>query len=478
MSDTQSSTAHDLELVIALVGRPNVGKSTLFNVLTKSRDALVADYPGLTRDRQYGRVKFKSSEIIVIDTGGLSGESEELDSHMEKQTRLAVDESDIILFMVDARDGLTPADEVIADSLRRTGKHVKLVVNKTDGLDVRTVASEFFSLGLGEPISIAASQNRGIQSMLSNVLETFEVDDAPVDDEDVGDLDGGEEDEKDKDKSVKVAIIGRPNVGKSTLVNRFLGEERVVVFDMPGTTRDSVFIPFERDGKKYTFIDTAGIRRKRAVHEAIEKFSIIKSMQAIERANVVIMMIDARTEIADQDLHLIGYVLEAGRALVLTINKWDGMDDYQKELIHKGIDKQLPFVRFAETFFISALHGSGVGKLYEAIDRAYASATKKYSTSDLTRLLEKAVQSHQPPLVNGRRIKLRYAHQGGMNPPRIIVHGNQISKVPAVYKRYLTNFFRKELNSVGTPIMIEFKGGDSNPFTSSKKKKVLRGQKR
>lgn len=480
MSDTQLASADTLELVIALVGRPNVGKSTLFNVLTKSRDALVADYPGLTRDRQYGRVKFRSSEIIVIDTGGLSGESEELDTHMEKQTRLAVDESDIILFMVDARDGLTPADEVIADSLRRTGKHVKLIVNKTDGLDARTVVSDFFSLGLGEPISIAASQNRGIQSMLSDVLDTFVVDDMTTADDEVSDLDDeqiGDEDDED-DKRVKVAIIGRPNVGKSTLVNRFLGEERVVVFDMPGTTRDSVFIPFERDGKKYTFIDTAGIRRKRAVHEAIEKFSVIKSMQAIERANVVIMMIDARTEIADQDLHLIGYVLEAGRALVLTINKWDGMDDYQKDLIHKGIDKQLPFVRFAETFFISALHGSGVGKLYEAIDRAYASATKKYSTSDLTRLLEKAVQSHQPPLVNGRRIKLRYAHQGGMNPPRIIVHGNQITKVPAVYKRYLTNFFRKELKSVGTPIMIEFKVSDSNPFISSKKKRVPRGQKK
>ena len=477
-------TPNSLELVVALVGRPNVGKSTLFNVLTKSRDALVADYPGLTRDRQYGRVPFNSSEIIVIDTGGLSGESEELDSHMEKQTRLAVDESDIILFMVDARDGLTPADEVIADSLRRTGKHVKLIVNKTDGLDARSVASEFFSLGLGEPIAIAASQNRGIQAMLSEVLETFEPV-LPATDEETTELDEtlveGEQDfdeEDDEEKRVKVAIIGRPNVGKSTLVNRFLGEERVVVYDMPGTTRDSVFIPFDRDGKKYTFIDTAGIRRKRAVHEAIEKFSVIKSMQAIERANVVIMMIDARTEIADQDLHLIGYVLEAGRALVLTINKWDGMDDYQKELIHKGIDKQLPFVRFAETFFISALHGSGVGKLYEAIDRAYASATKKYSTSDLTRLLEKAVQAHQPPLINGRRIKLRYAHQGGMNPPRIIVHGNQISKVPAVYKRYLTNFFRKELNSVGTPIMIEFKGSDSNPFRSSKKKNARDGRGR
>ncbi|PCI07569.1 MAG: ribosome biogenesis GTPase Der [Gammaproteobacteria bacterium] len=456
------------ELVIALVGRPNVGKSTLFNMLTRSRDALVADYPGLTRDRQYGRFHFKTAELIVIDTGGLSGESEELDSHMEKQTLLAVDESDIILFMVDARDGLTPADEVIAESLRRTGKIVKLIINKTDGLDARTVASEFFSLGLGEPISIAASQNRGIQAMLSSTLKSITIDEADFGEEqrETNDDDSNEE------KRVKVAIIGRPNVGKSTLVNRFLGEERVVVYDMPGTTRDSVFIPFDRDGKKYTFIDTAGIRRRRSVHEVIEKFSVIKAMQAIERANVVIMMIDARTEIADQDLHLIGYVLEAGRALVLAINKWDGMDDYQKQLIHKGLDKQLPFVRFAETFFISALHGSSVGKLYAAIDSAYESATKKYSTSELTRLLEKAVQSHQPPLVNGRRIKLRYAHQGGMNPPRIIIHGNQIRKVPAVYKRYLTNFFRKELKSVGTPIMIEFKSSeDSNPFLSSKKKK-------
>jgi len=459
------------ELVIALVGRPNVGKSTLFNVLTKSRDALVADYPGLTRDRKYGRFQYHSTGFIIIDTGGLSGESEELDSHMEKQTRLAVEESDIILFLVDARDGLTPADEVISDSLRRTGKHVVLVVNKTDGLDSRSVSSEFYSLGLGEPVSIAASQNRGIQPMLSGLLKTLEIDSASAKSDDKGAEQAESEEDVEKDDSIKVAIIGRPNVGKSTLVNRFLGEERVVVYDMPGTTRDSVFIPFERDGRKYTFIDTAGIRRKRAVHEAIEKFSIIKSMQAIERSNVVIIMIDARTEIADQDLHLIGYALEAGRALVLVINKWDGMDDYQKDLIHKGIDKQLPFVRFAETFFISALHGSGVGKLYGAIDRAYESAMKKYTTSDLTRLLEKAVQSHQPPLVNGRRIKLRYAHQGGMNPPRIIIHGNQVKKVPAVYKRYLTNFFRNELQSVGTPIMIEFKGSDSNPYDSGKMKK-------
>jgi GTP-binding protein len=386
--------------------------------------------------------------------------------------------------MVDGRAGLTPEDEVIAESLRRTGKQVNLVVNKTDGLDSRSVASEFYSLGLGEPIAIASSQNRGIQQMLATVLSKFSADAAgsaaestvavtqfdEEGDEVTPDETPDSAEEAVHDDSIKVAIIGRPNLGKSTLVNRFLGEERVIVLDMPGTTRDSVFIPFERDGQKYTFIDTAGVRRKRAVHEAIEKFSIIKSMQAIERANVVIMMIDARTEISDQDLHLIGYVLEAGRALILAINKWDGMDDYQKELIHKGIDKKLPFVRFAETFFISALHGSGVGKLYEAIDRAYASATQKFSTSDLTRLLEKAVQSHQPPMVHGHRIKLRYAHQGGMNPPRIIIHGNQVDKVPASYQRYLMNFFRNELRSVGTPIKIEFKGSDSNPYKSNKKR--------
>lgn len=467
------------DIVIALIGRPNVGKSTLFNVLTRSRDALVADYPGLTRDRQYGRVSFESSDIIVIDTGGLSGETEQLDFHMEKQTRLAVDESDLVLFMVDARQGLTPADEEITNSLRRSGTPVLLVVNKTDGLDTRVVASEFYTLGLGDPLLIAASQNRGIKNLLSAALQTAnrsistELHLSPGD--------HGSElttekstsqpvitETKISNSAINVAIIGRPNVGKSTLINRFLGEERVVVYDMPGTTRDSVEVPFERDGKQYTFIDTAGIRRKRSVHETIEKFSVIKSMQAIEKSNVVIVMIDARTEIADQDLHLIGYVLEAGRALVLVINKWDGMDEYQKQLINKGIDKQLPFVRFAETFFISALHGSGVGDLYAAIDRAYASATQKYATSDLTQLLEKAVQSHQPPLINGRRIKLRYAHQGGMNPPRIIIHGNKVKKVPAVYKRYLTNFFRKELKSVGTPIIIEFKGGDDNPYTDNR----------
>lgn len=444
--------------VVALVGRPNVGKSTLFNVLTRSRDALVADFPGLTRDRKYGHAEINGRKIIVIDTGGLSGETEVLDAKMEKQTRLAVQESNAVLFMVDAREGLIPADEVIADSLRRTGKKVVLVVNKIDGLDSRVVANEFYSLGLGEPVTIAASQNRGISKLVSGVLPHTQAETIT------------HALAEESDRRIKVAIVGRPNVGKSTLVNRFLGEERVVVFDMPGTTRDSVHIPFERDGKPYTFIDTAGVRRKRAVHEVVEKFSVIKSMQAIDDANVVIMMIDACTEIADQDLHLIGYILEAGCALVLTINKWDGLDDYQKEKIHAGLDKQLPFVRFAETFFISALHGSGVGKLYAAINRAYAAATKKYSTAELTRLLEKAVQMHQPPLVHGRRIKLRYAHQGGMNPPRIIIHGNQLEKVPAAYQRYLVNFFREQLHSVGTPIKVEFKIGNRNPYELNRKK--------
>jgi GTP-binding protein len=446
--------------VIALVGRPNVGKSTLFNVLTQSRDALVADYPGLTRDRKYGRFEYDNSHHIVIDTGGLSGEDEAIDEHMQKQTLLAVEESSIILFLVDGRAGLTPADESIAGNLRKTGKPVYVVVNKTDGLDQRATESEFYSLGLGQPISIAASQRRGIQGLLSQVLPESARTDLSERSEPATESAG--------EDSIRVAIIGRPNVGKSTLVNRFLGEERVVVFDMPGTTRDSIEVPFERDGQRYTFIDTAGVRRKRAVSDAVEKFSIIKSMQAIEQANVVLMMIDARTEIADQDLHLIGYVLDAGKALVIAINKWDGMDDYQKQLIHKGVDKQLPFVQFAEMFFISALHGTGVGDLYAAINRAYDSATQHYATSDLTRLLEKAVQSHQPPMVNGRRIKLRYAHQGGMNPPRIIIHGNQVNRVPAAYQRYLTNFFRKALKSVGTPILIEFKNSGKNPYTNRK----------
>jgi GTP-binding protein len=437
--------------VIALVGRPNVGKSTLFNVLTQSRDALVADYPGLTRDRKYGHGSFDNKKFIVIDTGGLSGEDEELDEHMAAQTLHAIEESSIVLFMVDARDGLTAADENIAAQIRRTGKTVFLVLNKTDGLDAKMIASEFYALGLGDPLVIAAAHNRGIKPMLDKVLESCAPDEPEVDAE----------------HGIKVAFVGRPNVGKSTMVNRILGEERVVVFDMPGTTRDSIYIPFERDNKRYTLIDTAGVRRRKSVHEAVEKFSVIKTMQAIEEANVVVMMMDAQKEIADQDLHLLGFILEAGRALVLVINKWDGLDDYQKDRIRSDVDKQLSFVRFAEIFYVSALHGSNVGKLYDAIDRAYESAMRDLSTPKLTRILERAMEAHQPPLIRGRRLKLRYAHQGGVNPPRIIIHGNQTDQVPASYQRYLTNYFIDAIKSVGTPIKIEFRGG-TNPFADRK----------
>ena len=445
--------------VIALVGRPNVGKSTLFNVLTQSRDALVADYPGLTRDRKYGHGSYDSKDFIVIDTGGLSGENEELDEHMAAQTLHAIEESSVVLFLVDARDGLTTADENIAAHIRRTGKTVYLVVNKTDGVDAAMVASEFYALGLGEPITIAASQNRGTRPLLEKVLQPFEQDAPGIDHE----------------RGIKVAFVGRPNVGKSTLVNRVLGEERVLVFDMPGTTRDSIFIPFERDNKRYTLIDTAGVRRRKSVHEAVEKFSVIKTMQAIEEANVVVMMMDAQKEIADQDLHLLGFILEAGRALVLVINKWDGLDDYQKDKIRSDVDKQLVFINFAEIFYVSALHGSNVGKLYAAIDRAYESATRDLSTPKLTRILEQAIEAHQPPLVSGRRLKLRYAHQGGVNPPRIIIHGNQTDRVPASYQRYLTNYFIDAIKSVGTPIKIEFKGG-TNPFADKRNKLSKRQQ--
>jgi len=445
--------------VIALVGRPNVGKSTLFNVLTQSRDALVADYPGLTRDRKYGHGSFDNKNFIVIDTGGLSGENEELDEHMAAQTLHAIEESSVVLFLVDARDGMTAADENIAVHLRRSGKTVYLVLNKTDGLDAAMVASEFYALGLGDPIAVAASHNRGIRPLLEKVLQPFEQDEPGIDEE----------------HGIKVAFVGRPNVGKSTLVNRVLGEERVVVFDMPGTTRDSIYIPFERDNKRYTLIDTAGVRRRRSVHEAVEKFSVIKTMQAIEEANVVVMMMDAQKEIADQDLHLLGFILEAGRALVLVINKWDGLGDYQKDKIRSDVDKQLVFINFAEIFYISALHGSSVGKLYAAIDRAYESATRDLSTPKLTRILEQAMEAHQPPLVRGRRLKLRYAHQGGVNPPRIIIHGNQTDRVPASYQRYLTNYFLDAINSVGTPIKIEFKGG-TNPFADKRNRLSKRQQ--
>jgi GTP-binding protein len=452
-----------MEPVIALVGRPNVGKSTLFNCLTRSRDALVADFAGLTRDRQYGTGKVGERSYLVVDTGGLTGNEQGVESLMARQVRLAIDESDAIIFLVDGRDGRTAGDEAIATFLRQLGKPIHLVVNKTDGVDAHVAASDFFALGLGHPAPIAAVHGRGVPALMAEVLAPF-VGPEGADEEGA---DGGDAAEDYENGPIKVAIIGRPNVGKSTLVNRVLGEERVVVFDMPGTTRDSVFIPFERDEQSYILIDTAGVRRRARVSEAIEKFSIIKTMQAISEANVVVMVLDAQEGVSDQDAHLLGFVLDAGRALVLAVNKWDGLGHDQKEKVKRDIDIRLPFLDFARLHYISALHGSGVGDLFGSVKQAYRAATRKLSTPELTNLLEAAIAQHQPPLVKGRRIKLRYAHQGGRNPPIIVIHGNQTEHVPASYARYLEKLFREQLKLHGTPVRIEFRSGE-NPFAGRK----------
>ncbi|HEY0634190.1 MAG TPA: ribosome biogenesis GTPase Der [Gammaproteobacteria bacterium] len=442
--------------VIALVGRPNVGKSTLFNCLTRSRDALVADFAGLTRERKYGEGVVGERPYLVIDTGGLTGEDEGITSVMAQQAQLAINEADHVLFLVDGRGGLTSGDQEIATMLRESGKAVTVVVNKTDGVDPELARNEFYVLGLGEPFPIAAVHGRGVTSMMTELLERFPLPEVVEEH-----AEGGE------DENVKVAIIGRPNVGKSTLVNRLLGEERVVVFDMPGTTRDSIYIPFERDGRAYTLIDTAGVRRKSRVGETIEKFSIVKTLQAISDAHVVIMVLDAREGISEQDAHLLGFAMEAGRAMVIAINKWDGLTHDQKEKVRHDLEIKLPFLSFARIHHISALHGTGVGELFGSVRKAYESAMRKLATPQLTKLLEDMVATHQPPIVKGRRIKLRYAHQGGKNPPLIVIHGNQLDAVPDSYKRYLENGFRKYLRLEGTPIRIEFKGGD-NPFAGKR----------
>ncbi|MCG8428956.1 MAG: ribosome biogenesis GTPase Der [Chromatiales bacterium] len=444
--------------VIVLVGRPNVGKSTLFNRLTRSRDALVADQPGLTRDRKYGVGRLGKMPYVVVDTGGLSGEEEGVDVMMEQQVRSAIEEADHIFFLVDAKAGCGGGDEIIAEQLRRTGKPITAVVNKSENLDKAMAGSDFYSLGLGEPVPVAAAHGRGVKALINQVLETFS--EPEVDDDEA-------------EKGTQIAVVGRPNVGKSTLVNRMLGEERVVAFDQPGTTRDSIFIPFVHDDKSYTLIDTAGVRRRARVNEAIEKFSVIKTLQAIEQANVVMLVLDAHQGVSEQDASLAGHILESGRALVVVVNKWDGLDDDQREMIRSELDRKLPFLDFATRRFISALHGSGVGHLYEAVDSAYSNAVRDLATPELTRILEWAVQEHQPPLVHGRRIKLRYAHQGGKNPPIIVIHGNQTDSVPAPYKRYLVNRYRQALSLDGTPVRIEFKSGD-NPYEGRKNKLTQR----
>lgn len=435
--------------VIALVGRPNVGKSTLFNRLTRSREALVADYPGLTRDRKYGEGRIGSQPYLVVDTGGLSGEEAGIDARMAQQSWQAVEEADVVLFLVDGREGLSAADQVIAERLRRAGKPLLLVVNKTDGTHREAVVAEFFDLGLGEPLPIAAAHGSGVRVMIEHALSLCPTPEQTV--------------EEAAHPGIRVAMIGRPNVGKSTLVNRMLGEERVVAFDQPGTTRDSIFIPFQRDGQAYTLIDTAGVRRRGRINEAVEKFSVIKALQAMEAAHVTLLLIDAREGVTDQDATLAGLATEAGRALILVVNKWDGLSADARDQVRSDLQRKLPFLGFAELFFISALHGTGVGDLYAAIQRCYRAATSQFSTSQLTALLEEAVFSHQPPLVRGRRIKLRYAHQGGQNPPVIVIHGNQTERVPDAYRRYLMNFFRDRLKLVGTPVRIEFRTGD-NPY--------------
>ncbi|KPQ27939.1 MAG: ribosome-associated GTPase EngA [Marinobacter excellens HL-55] len=435
--------------VIALVGRPNVGKSTLFNQMTRSRDALVADFPGLTRDRKYGEGHYEGRKFIVIDTGGLTGDEVGLDAEMARQSMQAVEEADIVLFIVDGRSGLTAGDEMIADHLRRSGKQAHLVVNKTDGQDPDIAAADFHSLGYRKTFQIAASHNRGIKSMLEILL--------PEDLE--------EQDRADRYPGIRIGVVGRPNVGKSTLVNRMLGEDRVVVYDMPGTTRDSVYIPYERHGHQYTLIDTAGVRRRKNVHEVVEKFSIIKTLQAIDDAHVVILVIDARDGLVDQDLHLIGFVLDAGRSLVIAINKWDGMDSEDRAKVKEQVGRRLDFLDYADKYYISALHGTRVGSMYESVQACYESAMSKWPTNRLTAILQDAVAQHQPPMVHGRRIKLRYAHQGGSNPPVVVVHGNQMDSLPGAYKRYLENTFRKVLKVVGSPIRFEFKSGE-NPFAA------------
>lgn len=434
--------------VIALVGRPNVGKSTLFNQLTKSRDALVADLPGLTRDRKYGDASSENKSFIVIDTGGI-GESEQgIDASMAEQSRLAIEEAEIVLFLVDARAGLMAADVSIAKELRTLSKRVHLVVNKIDGIQEEVALAEFHRLGFGELFGIAASHGRGISQMIAEVLIEYPEDEEVVDD---------------PSKGIKIAIVGRPNVGKSTLVNRLLGEERVVVYDMPGTTRDSIYIPYERQGQRYTLIDTAGVRRRGRIDEVVEKFSVIKTLQAIKDAHVVVLVMDAHESIVDQDLNLLGFILETGRALVIAINKWDGMTDYERQTLRNDMARRFSFIDYCKIHLISAKFGTAVGDLYPSINRAYESAMIKVPTNRLTLLLADAIEQHQPPLVSGRRIKLRYAHMGGSNPPLFVIHGNQTESVPKDYKRYLENVFRKALKLQGTPVHIEFKTSD-NPY--------------
>ncbi|WED21338.1 ribosome biogenesis GTPase Der [Vibrio sp. JC009] len=474
--------------VVALVGRPNVGKSTLFNRLTRTRDALVADFPGLTRDRKYGQAKLGEHEFIVIDTGGIDGTEEGVETKMAEQSLAAIDEADVVLFMVDGRAGLTVADEAIAMHLRKLEKPAMLVVNKVDGIDADAASAEFWQLGMDNMYQIAAAHGRGVGALIDRALNPFAEEMIEQAKGEIEDLTGFEDAEEEKldyteeeaeaefnrlqDQPIKLAIIGRPNVGKSTLTNRILGEERVVVYDMPGTTRDSIYIPMERDGREYVLIDTAGVRRRKRINETVEKFSVVKTLKAVEDANVVLLVIDARENISDQDLSLLGFALNAGRSIVIAVNKWDGLDSEVKEYVKKELDRRLGFVDFARIHFISALHGTGVGHLFESVQEAYKSATTRVGTSVLTRIMKMATDDHQPPLVRGRRVKLKYAHAGGYNPPIVVIHGNQVNELPDSYKRYLMNYYRRSLEIMGTPIRIQFQSSE-NPYENKGGKLTL-----
>ncbi|HZV54515.1 MAG TPA: ribosome biogenesis GTPase Der [Rhodocyclaceae bacterium] len=432
---------------LVLVGRPNVGKSTLFNRLTKTRDALVADMPGLTRDRHYGHGRLGTKPFLVVDTGGFEPQAKTgIVQEMARQAEAAIAEADVILFMVDARAGLTPQDKVIADLLRRSGRSVHVVVNKAEGMDRAVVAAEFHELGIGEPRVISGAHGEGVRELLDLALEPF------------GETAVGEE-----GQGPRVAIAGRPNVGKSTLINALLGEDRVIAFDMPGTTRDAIEVPFERNGRQYTLIDTAGLRRKGRVFEAIEKFSVIKTLQAVEEANVVVLMVDASQDISDQDAHIAGFCIEAGRALVLAVNKWDAVDDYRRERIKQDIARKLNFLGFARIHYISAKEGQGIAGVLASVDKAYAAAMAKLPTPKLTRVLQAAIQKQQPPRHGNFRPKLRYAHQGGQNPPIIVIHGNALDHVPDSYTRYLEKTFLEAFRLQGTPLRIQYKSA-RNPY--------------
>lgn len=440
--------------VVAIVGRPNVGKSTLFNALTQTMDALVVDLPGTTRDRQYGTGKLGDKPYIVIDTGGIGGTDQIVDSDVTKQSWQAIHEADVILFIVDAKVGVTNLDVIFAKELRKVAKPVYLIVNKIDGLDVQLTLSEFFSLGFANPLPISASKRRGITKLITSALADCMHAESETETEEDGIRYPG----------IHVAIVGQPNVGKSTLINQILGEERVIVSTLSGTTRDTIYIPFNEE---YTLIDTAGVRRKAKIDNTVEKFSVVKTLRAIELANVVVLMIDATRGVTEQDLHLLDFIVEAGRALVIVVNKWDAVDAEEKLAIKRVLGYRLHFVDFAVQHFISAIRGSGIKSIFTSIKKAYKSAMIELSTPVLTKMLEEIVTAHQPPLVQGRRIKLRYAHSGGQNPPCIIIHGNQTEHVPTSYKRYMINAFIQRLRLQGTPVVLKFKTGE-NPYAGKK----------